>query len=337
MALAKRIERGDFAAKTFLIEHNLRLVASLARRYQGHGLTLNELFDEGMLGLIRAAEKFDWRKGFTFSTYATLWIRQALQRGIEDKGRTIRLPVSRTKELKKLYQAERKLSAEILGSPSNAELAAALGWDVKHVEKLRSVSQQLTSLDLPVGDSDDTLLGDLLVDTNSPSPLEETLENLSIHRLHEILGLLPESQQLTLMWLFGLTEEGELSLAEIGRRLNVSTERVRHYRDKGLKWLKDNYGTELEMLFDQGLVDEPIVLAEGPAPTPLHLVASAEVIPLPTRKQTVEQQLRNLQNHFGYTPSYLDLLRAGFNLADIYEHWVNLQQALQSIGFPKGA
>src|SRR5919108_1079045 len=193
--LAKRIERGDLDAKERMINSNLRLVVSIARKYQGVGeLTLLDLIQEGMFGLIRAAEKFDWRKGFRFSTYATLWIRQSIGRALDERGRTIRLPISMAQRERKIANAERELSTKLGRAPSVEEIAAAADLDPQQVEEVREVSRTVTSLERPVGDEGDTELGDLLPG-ETPAPAEEVELALTQEAVRAVVSELPERER----------------------------------------------------------------------------------------------------------------------------------------------
>src|SRR6476619_1972470 len=188
--LAQRIERGDLVAKERLINCKLRLVVSIARRYQGHGLTLGDLVQEGMLGLIRAAEKFDWRKGFRFSTYATLWIRQAIQRGLENSSRTIRLPVHIAQRERKINRTERELATKLGREPTEDAIAEAVELPVDQVIEIRKAARPLTSLDQPVGDDGETAFGDLLA-SNAPNPEDEVVSDAGTSAVQEAVNRLP--------------------------------------------------------------------------------------------------------------------------------------------------
>src|ERR687889_2799944 len=192
--LAKRIERGDMAAKDRMINSNLRLVVSIARRYQGQGLPLGDLVQEGMLGLIRAVEKFDWRKGFRFSTYGTLWIRQAIQRGLENTSRTIRLPVHMSQRARKVARIERELALKLGHEPTNEEIANAAELTVEEVEEIRAADQAPASLDKTVGDDGDTAFGDLLA-ADQLSPEEEVADQWQAQALQSAVADLPEQER----------------------------------------------------------------------------------------------------------------------------------------------
>ena len=192
--LTKQIEKGDLEAKDRMINSNLRLVVSQARRYQGHGLPMEDLVQEGMLGLIRAVEKFDWRRGFKFSTYGTLWIRQAIQRGLQNHGRTIRVPVHVAQRQVKVRKAESQLSTKLGREPTDEEIAVVVELSVDEVNELRELSRGLTSLDQPVSDDGETALGDLLA-TERPEPSEEVGAADRDRRVNEIVEELPEAER----------------------------------------------------------------------------------------------------------------------------------------------
>ncbi|MBA2567671.1 MAG: sigma-70 family RNA polymerase sigma factor [Thermoleophilaceae bacterium] len=235
--LAQAIERGDLAAKERLINSNLRLVISLARKYQGYGLPLTDLVQEGVLGLIRAVEKFDWRKGYKFSTYGTLWIRQALQRGLANSGRTVRLPVHIDSRSRKIARTERELAARLGRDPSLDEIAAAVELSAEEVELIRSVDKAPASLDKPVGDSDGSgALGDLIAG-EGPSPESEMLETVEERGIEDALVRLPADERKVVRLRFGLGGEQPAALSEAGRRLGISGERVRQLEQRALERL----------------------------------------------------------------------------------------------------
>jgi RNA polymerase primary sigma factor len=234
--LAKRIEKGDLEAKERMINSNLRLVVSQARRYQGHGLSMEDLVQEGMLGLIRAVEKFDWRRGFKFSTYGTLWIRQAIQRGLQNHGRTIRVPVHVAQRQVKVRKIESELSTKLSREPTDEEIAAVAELTPDEVNELRELSRGLASLDQPVSDDGETALGDLLpADRLGPS---EEVESADRDRhVHEVVQQLPEAERNVIRLRFGLTGEDPRTLKQTGSELGISAERARELEERGLRRL----------------------------------------------------------------------------------------------------
>ena len=234
--LAKRIERGDLDAKERLINSNLRLVVSLAKKYPTYDLTLLDLIQEGIFGLVRAAEKFDWRKGYKFSTYATFWIRQAIQRGLANKARTIRIPVHIGQRERKIVRAERDLSAKLGREPTDDEIAAHAELPLEQVEEVRDAARTVTSLDRPVGEEGDTALGDLL-EGGAPPVDQEVEVSLSEQLLRRTIEDLPETERDVITLRFGLTGDDPQPLRETGRRLGLSAERVRQIESRALKRL----------------------------------------------------------------------------------------------------
>ena len=234
--LAQRIERGDLDAKDRMVNSNLRLVISVARKYQGQGLPLGDLIQEGMLGLIRAVEKFDWRKGFKFSTYGTLWIRQAIGRGLANSGRTVRLPVHIVARARKISDAERKLAVEYGRQPTDEEIAAFVELPMDEVIDIRRADRGPTSLDQGVGEDGDTALGDLIAG-DGPSIEDYVSSELDSETLREAVGGLPDNERTVITLRFGLDREEPQALRETGRRLGLSSERVRQLEDQALRRL----------------------------------------------------------------------------------------------------
>ena len=238
VALAKRIERGDGSAKERMIESNLRLVVSNAKRYRGLGLPFLDLIQEGILGLIRAVEKFDWRRGFKFSTYATWWIRQAMQRAIQHQARTIRVPVHVAQELAKVRSAERKLSTELGRDPSNEELAKRLEIPVEQLEALRASERVPVSLETPIGSDGDTELGSL-IPSDGPSPHEEVELDLEEASIRRALSRLDPKARLVIELRFGIGDRDPLTLREVAEQVGLSAEGVRKLERRALMRLAE--------------------------------------------------------------------------------------------------
>ena len=238
MSLARRIERGDLAAKDHMIEANLRLVVHVAKRYQREdsSLTMQDLIQEGTIGLVRAVEKFDYRRGFRFSTYATLWIRQAIGRALADKGRLVRLPIPVADRVRKLEIAERTLATRLGGTPRDDELAAELGWELEEVERLRGAGRRPASLDAHVTEDGDADLGDLLPST-APSPEDEALAAAERTGLLAALDHLRPNERRVLQLRYGLGNDEPLTAAETARALGVKPHQVRQVEDRALRAL----------------------------------------------------------------------------------------------------
>ena len=243
--LAKRIERGDLEAKSRLVNSNLRLVISNARKYQGHELALLDLIQEGILGLIRASEKFDWRKGYKFSTYATFWIRQAIQRALDNRARTIRIPVHLGQRERKIARAHRELAAKLGREPTDEEVASAAELTVEELEEARAASRVVTSLDRPVGEGEDTSFGALLA-SDERGPDEEVDIVLREDALRRALEQLPEREREVVKLRYGINGDDPTPLSETGRRLGISQDTVRRLERKALAELAEN--RELEAL-----------------------------------------------------------------------------------------